>query len=151
MLVVPKDGGSDADGTIIEAIGGTRLLVEVPDNSTDQENTLGSGPIHNGPIPEYGQPLDVIGQVDIGATPWVFDSSTGELGSFGASSSSSAITYGGQAITGGTVTDGGFSQKGMAIAAVNVPLPKAFTTGPEQWLEPRRPRSTTTRSTRTRS
>jgi hypothetical protein len=137
MLVVPKDGDSDAGGTIIEALGAdTDYYVEVPDDSTDQQNTLGSGPIHNGPIPEYGQPLEVIGQVDIGATPWVFDAATGELGGFGASSSSSAITYGGQAITGGTVTDGGFSQQGMAIAAVNVPLPRAFTTGPSSGSSP---------------
>ncbi len=137
MLVVPKDGDSDASGTIIEAIGGdTDYYVEVPDNSTDQDNTLGSGPIHNGPIPEYGAPLDIIGQVDIGATPWVFNAATDELGGFSASSNSAAITYGGQAITGGTVTDGGFSQQGMAIAAVNVPLPRAFTTGPSSGSSP---------------
>ena len=140
ILVVPADGDSDANGTVIEAIGSdTSYYVEVPDDSTDEQNALGSGPLHNGPIPQDGQPLDIIGEVNLGSdvgTPFVYDAATGEIGGFQASANSQAISYGGEAITGGTLSLGSGPTDGLTISAVNVPLPKAFSTGPSSGSAP---------------
>ncbi len=140
IIVSTENGDTSGDGTVIEAEGSdTTYGVWVPNDSTDDTNTLGTGPIRNGPIPEASAPLILVGQVNLGndsGTPWVYGAYTQQLGGIGPDSSSSAITYGGQAITGGGVADGGLSTTGFAVVSVNVPLPRFFTTGPGGGSEP---------------
>ena len=140
MLISVANGETNGDGTVIEAEGSdTTYGVWVPNDSTDEDNTLGTGPTRNGPIPEASAPLILVGQVNLGSdsgTPWVYDAGTGGFGGIGRDSSSSAITYGGQAMTGGGVADGGLSNIGMAVVSVNVPLPNFFSTGPGGGSQP---------------
>jgi hypothetical protein len=148
LLVAPADGDSDANGTVIYATGQqTSYYLEVPADSTDDTNTLGSGPIHNGPIPEASSPLDIVGEVNLGfdeGAPWVFNSVSSLIGNFSAVSGSPSppsggqviTSYGGQSITGGTVSDAGLSIDGFATVSVNVPLPRAFSTGPSSGPAP---------------
>jgi hypothetical protein len=105
LLVESRNGDSTGDGTVIEADGSdTTYGVWVPNDSTDEQNTLGGGPIHSLPAPEATAPLILIGQVNLGSdsgTPFVYDGDGAVFGSIGPSSSSAAITYSGAAMTGG--------------------------------------------------
>ena len=76
IIVSTENGDTSGDGTVIEAEGSdTTYGVWVPNDSTDETNTLGTGPIRNGPIPEASAPLILVGQVNLGhdfGTPWVY-------------------------------------------------------------------------------